>query len=244
MFAGADGTGTGNQSRYYLLIDLNISSNTTLNIYCDLTAYTGGSTTAKPIGSASEIRLTSANISVIDSTTAHAFHFVAEPGGSFAARTIKTASGGHGFNLRIISCLDVPTIASSGKLYPYAINIFCKSWASSSFDDVTSVRSATYNSGWDKDGIPVANQLYALASDTGVIGEGTSGTGNVINGYNDDSYLMVGTSTTNKRAIIGRLPDMRLTGATLGAGTVDNAVTPEFAVFGATWFPADVVPSF
>jgi hypothetical protein len=244
IVAGAAGNYTGDQSRVWFLIDLASTTGYNLSFYFDRVAYTGGSTTNKPVGSADEIFLNGAQTTMLSTSffTTTLFHFAAATNGSFAARTSYSSEGAVGFSLLCQKCVDEPTIISSGLPYPYGINFRAKGFVATGTELIVDITASTNNYGWAFDGTAAKNEMLCLRSSTGVIGDATGNTGNAYNLINESSFGYMQCITVAKRGMIGRVPDYKVTGAVIANGTV-NPGTIEYCFSGNVWMPSDVVIS-
>ncbi|MDD5125799.1 hypothetical protein [Methylovulum sp.] len=244
IVAGASGSYTGDQSRVWLLIELILAQAYAINLYFDRIAYTGGSTTNKPTGSAYENWLNGASVTTLNNTyyANTLFHFAAATNGTFAARTSYTGEGAVGFSLLCQRCVNEPVIASSGLPYPYGINLRAKSFIDSGTELIADITQSLNNYGWGYDGTAAKNEMLCLRSSTGVIGDTTGNSGNSYNLVNESSFGYMQCVSAGRRGMIGRIPDYKVTGANIANGTV-NPGTIEYCFNGNVWMPSNVIIS-
>ena len=242
---GLDGSGLGSQSKFWLLIDyVGAANGYAYNIYVDRFAYSGGSTTTRPRGSAYEMHLTNNPINFFSSTlgAGNTFHFQAANNDSFSLRASSIGSGIINYELTVDCLVDEPLIInpttgiSTGRYHPFGVNFRTKNFSTLGISQAD-IRSETNNYGWNFDGSIAANEVTVRVGANGnIIGDTTSNTGNY-NGLNDCCDMVVNSTTVNKRGIAGRIADRFITGATIANNTMDPG-TGAYVMMNGVWIPS------
>ena len=97
--------------------------------------------------------------------------------------------------------------------------------------------------GWGLDGSAVSIRLCALKDYAGVIGNNEGSTGNGLNSEATSSYMWA-ISTGTYVGLIGRVPELAITGGPVPQGSVDNVSLPTWCQSGAVQLPVNQALSF
>lgn len=245
IIKGLNGTGTGEQSCVFLTIAFYSSSNWRFNL--SYVKPTGGTVTAFPTsikdigvgGGASSGMTPSAPSNVIYTLV----NIAIATDGSFVFRSRVNL----GFFVSAIDCIslsDLTVINATSKPYPFGLvyrAIYSNTGVDVSANWLYPDTASTRLRGWDLVGNIVTLSLITLHKNSGIIGYGEGTGGNGINGEQSSSYLYAYADTPPYTGIIGRIPDLTITGAVLSSGAIDRASPdqPKYCVSGNIRLPVN-----
>lgn len=258
IVAGADGSGTGDQSRLWLVLSCGNGSTGGVNAAPHLTRIgfhrvvpASGSTTTDPT-SASEQWITpaSSSMQIVRSTLSGtaSFHFACTSQGNFLA---MLSYGSAGFVTTAIGILPVTSVQkrnADNLDYAYAAGCFASYLDSGAGALALSQFIPANFRGWSHDGTVTTNSgntgmhLLCLGrADTasGWIGTGFSSTGDSLNSQQLQGQVHLANSSAGRASYIGRLPDIFGSGAPTPQGSVDNGATPTQVYIGNLWLPTN-----
>lgn len=241
---GPDGSGTGAQSRVWLCIDARYANDYQVEFSLHRTAPTGGTTSAAPTSSG---QLTWSTQQILrTSLAASRFHGSRDVRGQFWWGISPNASSRAAFGMFVASLVDYPTTPSD-LAYNAAGFMFYADSARGAFA-IANFAGAERCRGWNPDGTASSNASLAYewvatnnSSSPAIIGSG----GNTLNSRADWTRLRVWNNDTTHKHLYGRIPDIVLCSVNNPQTEVaPSSGTPERAVFGDLFVPADAVPLF
>jgi len=244
---GTSGTGTGDQSRVWLVLDARYANDHQAEISLHRTAPSGGSTTAAPT---SANQLTWSNQQMIRSTLAASrFHGSRDADGRFWWGTSPNASSRMAFGVFVSSCLDYYEVAALNATQDLAYTaVGYVVWSDTGRGAFAALTTGGGRRFWNPDGT-VSNAPHLTAEQQ--LGAGTpavnfiGSAGNTVNGRADWTRLRVWNNDTNHKHLVGRLPDLLLcSNNNAQTQVVPSTGTPEYACIGDLFVPADDVPLF